>query len=507
MDLKKDLLCRYFFLLKPFSMAIPLCISSCILFEDLSNYNYRYQNSQYGKAMTGVYTPAQSTLPSFQWQSGLKSPTAVSAPLKPAELRLINTEKLPIDLPTTLRLASAENLDIALAEASVQEAEGESDAARLNLLPTLSGSHLYRHSSGTLQATFGEIASPTFSTVNPEGVLRLSLNPGQAMYDALAAHRTFQATVSVADRVSQNTLLTATEQYFDLIKALSKVNIAEQAVTESKEFLRITEVLEKQGAGLKVDVYRAQAKLQGDIQALLSAQNEFRQASINLALTLHLDPGITLFPTDTAVRQITMVNPSLTLSQLVDIALAKRPEVLGSQQRVASAIAAKKAALWNAFGPAVVMEGSFGGIGKTFSTVDERSIVSGLLQWTLSGSTFGRIKSASARVSANQIGQEIVYDLVKSEVVKAQEEVMLTQEQIVAAEKELTAAEQSLKLSQASLKLGTAITLEVLQALEALTGARTRLVEAIIEYNKSQTRLLNSLGELSVDTLIRAATF
>lgn len=206
--------------------------------------------------------------------------------IKPVELRLIDTERLPIDLPTTLRLATAENLDIALAQARVQEAKGESDAAKLNLLPTLSGSQLYRHTSGTLQGTFGSIERPTFDTVNPEGVLKLSLNPGQAMFDALAAHRTFQATTANAAQVTQDTLLTAAKQYFDLVKAQSRINIAEQAIAESKEFLRITEVLEKQGAGLKVEVYRAEAKLQSDTQRLLSAQNEFRQASINLALTL-----------------------------------------------------------------------------------------------------------------------------------------------------------------------------------------------------------------------------
>ncbi|MBI5755326.1 MAG: TolC family protein, partial [Nitrospirae bacterium] len=220
---------------------------------------------------------------------------------------------MPIDLSTTLRLASTENLDIAFAKARVEETKGESDAAKLNLLPTLSGHQLYRHTTGTLQGTFGNLESPTFDTVNPEGVFRLSLNPGQAMFEALAAHRNFQATTFAADRVAQNTLLSSIQQYFDLLKAVSGINIAEQAVTESKEFLRVTEIREKQGTVLKVEVFRTQAKLQAEKQLLLSAQNEFRQASIRLAITLNLDPKITLFPTDSAVRQLNLVNPSLPL--------------------------------------------------------------------------------------------------------------------------------------------------------------------------------------------------
>jgi outer membrane protein TolC len=338
--------------------------------------------------------------------------------------------------------------------------------------------------------------------VNPEGVFRLSLNPGQAMFEALAAHRNFQATTFAADRVAQNTLLSSIQQYFDLLKAMSGINIAEQAVTESKEFLRVTEIREKQGTVLKVEVFRTQAKLQAEKQSLLSAQNEFRQASIRLAITLNLDPKITLFPTDTAVRQLNLVNPSLTLHQLLDIALAKRPEVEESHQRAASATAAKKAAVWNALGPEVALEGAFGGIGKTFGNVDERTSVSGFVGWTLSGSAFGRIKSASARISESQITQEIVQNIIESEVIKAYEETLLTQEQIETAKKGLNAAEKSFELSQTNLKLGTGITLEVLQALEAVTDARTRLVEAVVEYNKAQVRLLNALGELSADTII-----
>ena len=403
--------------LKFFSVASTLiCFSGCVLFEEASNRNYQHK-----KVASALYGPEQRPAPHPN-----REPTQpVSEPLKPVGLRLIGTEQLPIDLPTTIRLASTENLDIAFAKARVEETKGESDAAKLNLLPTLSGHQLYRHTTGTLQGTFGNLESPTFDTVNPEGVFRLSLNPGQAMFEALAAHRNFQATTFAADRVAQNT-----------------------------------------------------------------------------AITLNLDPKITLFPTDTAVRQLNLVNPSLTLLQLLDIALAKRPEVEESHQRVASATAAKKAAVWNALGPEVALEGTFGGIGKTFGNVDERTSVSGFVGWTLSGSAFGRIKSASARISESQITQEILQNIIESEVIKAYEEILLTQEQIETAKKGLLAAEKSFELSQTNLKLGTGITLEVLQALEAVTDARTRLVEAIVEYNKAQVRLLNALGELSADTII-----
>ncbi|MDO8137725.1 MAG: TolC family protein, partial [Candidatus Brocadiales bacterium] len=319
-----------------FISAVLFFLSGCFASEQSPVYTHRYRGKN-------ASAQARSAI-KFQ-----ETKTQASAPLEPIELRA-QKEVLPIDLPTALRLAATENLDIALAKSRIQEAEGEKDEAKLKLLPNLSASLLRRHTSGTLLGTFGDFQRETFGTVNPEGKLRLSLNPGQAVFNAAAARKTLEATRSNASQVVQNTLLIAAQQYFNLQEAQSRINIAEKAVAQSRELLRITEMLEKQGAGLKVDVFRTEARLQRDIQELLLAKNKFRRASLELALTLKIEPTIILSPKDAEVRQITIVDPALTPDHLVDIAIAKRPEVEEVYLRVESASAAKKAALWEAFG-------------------------------------------------------------------------------------------------------------------------------------------------------------
>ncbi|HHT9118731.1 MAG TPA: hypothetical protein ACFYD1_08865, partial [Candidatus Hypogeohydataceae bacterium YC38] len=74
--------------------------------------------------LSGCYTSEQSPSHTYQYRGGNASAqarsaikfqepkTQASAPLEPIELRAAE-EMLPIDLPTALRLATTENLDIA----------------------------------------------------------------------------------------------------------------------------------------------------------------------------------------------------------------------------------------------------------------------------------------------------------------------------------------------------------------------------------------------------------
>jgi len=96
------------------------------------------------------------------WGAEAQEPTAV-VPLKAIDLRLIQAgEELPIDLPTALRLATANNLEIQEARARVREAQGAKNQALAEFLPTTSYSFTARKIDGRIQASFGELGNRTF---------------------------------------------------------------------------------------------------------------------------------------------------------------------------------------------------------------------------------------------------------------------------------------------------------------------------------------------------------
>lgn len=67
----------------------------------------------------------------------------------------------PIDLPTTLRLAGAQNLDVQLAHNAVVEAHANYVSALERFLPTLAPSASYLHHSGFDQDVNGRMVDVT----------------------------------------------------------------------------------------------------------------------------------------------------------------------------------------------------------------------------------------------------------------------------------------------------------------------------------------------------------
>jgi outer membrane protein len=434
------------------------------------------------------------------WGAEKQAPAA-KVPLPPMDLRLIRTgEKLPIDLSTALRLATANNLEILAARARVREASGEKNQALAEFLPTASYSFTARKIDGRIQASFGELGDRTFSTLNPAGVLSLSVDPGQALFDTLAAYKLLEASAQQEEGVTQQTLLAVAQQYFDLEQAQGRVAIAEQAVAAAQELVRLSRDRESLGVGLKVDVLRAEAQLAEDEGFLSQTQKEFRDASVNLALTLKLDSGVTLFPREPVVEQLTVIPLATPLDDLLNRAFARRPEVKEFSLRAEAAEDQQKAMWWKTLGPKVsgVVEES--AIGRSFD-LGNRQAYGGFIGWTLFPSSVGEIQAARARLDQARIQAEQVLEVVKAEVITAREAVLTAQEQIEAAHRGVQAAEASLALSQVRFESGVGLALEVLEAQEALTTARTALVSAIEQYNRAQASLLRAIGEISVMAL------
>jgi len=477
-------------------MRIPIIFAfSLIIFLVLVRFGLADSDSQIRQEIAAEVSQGE-VVPKYQPSQ------EASAPLEPVELRLIGKEQLPIDLQTALRLATANNLEIAEARAQVLEAKGNSSVAKGLLIPGVSLFFSLGRTDGRVQGSFGELRDVTFNTVNPGVVASYFLNPGEVIFNALAAHRIVDATRANESAVTQDVLLKVAEEYYDLVEAQAKVKVAEKSVSESKTLLKIAEVLEKQGIGPGADVVRAQAKLAGDEQALIQTQNEFREASINLALTLKLDSSVTLFPQDKEIKQINFLDPKIGLDELINTALEKHPELHRASQEIKAADAEVSGAWLSALGPKVLLEAQVSGIGTEFSNIGESEVYQALVGVSISASSYGQIKAARARVQRAQVLEEKTREQIKASVVKAYEDVLSTKEEINPTRREVEAAEESLKLSQVRFKRGLGLAIEVIQAEDALANALLNYIKTIVDYNKAQARLLNELGEISIESMV-----
>ena len=330
--------------------------------------------------------------------------------------------------------------------------------------------------------------------------MNLLLNPGEAIFNLLAASKRADATLSASESVRQETLARVATTYFSLQRAQAHVDIAASALATAAELRQLARDREALGSGLEVDVARAEARYAREDVALTSAEELFRSASIALADALQLDPTAVLVPLDVDVQPLALISADRPPSELIGQALAQRPEVHERDLRVGAAGSARSGTLAKALGPTVYGAFEESGIGRSFD-VGNRQIYGGFVGWTFAPSSIGDVQIASARLEQAHLQRTQIEQAVKADVVQARTFMLTANARVTAARRGVVAAEESLALSQDRFKHGAGLELEVIEAQESLTAARTALVDAIVAYNVAQVALLRAIGDVSVATL------
>lgn len=426
--------------------------------------------------------------------------TLDTAPIAPMYYRL-----LPVDLPTVVRVTAAQNLDIQQARARVDASRGSYQGSVEALFPTLSPSVVVQSLRGVNQNANGSLTSANFTNVLPSVLVGWIVNPGQVIYDIIAAKRRLQAADQEAQVAVQENLRKASLQYYDLVLAQAKVAAAGRAVDQARELQRTFQLRLSTGTGLPADARRADAALAAAEQSQLSALNAFYQASIALTLTMHLDPTVMLVPQAPTLSQTRLVRDDMSIDQLLATAVRYRPELQAVRQRLEASKADRSASLWSALGPQFQAAYSSGSLAAHVTGQDDEPHAqqksAAALSFTFGLSTLGATKTANARVHLTDLQAEAQLDQVRAAVVSAQQTCLAAAKRIPLAGEQVTSADEALRLVQSNLRAGTMLALDGLQAQDADAQAHLAYAAAIVRYQQAEIDLLAALGLIDPQTI------
>jgi outer membrane protein TolC len=176
-----------------------------------------------------------------------------------AHIEPMYRELLPIDLPSVVEVAMAQNVDIRQARERVVAARGQYESSIEGIFPSLYPSIGLTHLKGVNASVVGVLTPADFTLLSPAVLIKLALNPGQAYYDVIASKKRLLGTEQQERLVVLNTLQGSTIQYYDLVLAQVRVGVARDAVTEAEELLRLTSLRLKTGTGILADDDRARS--------------------------------------------------------------------------------------------------------------------------------------------------------------------------------------------------------------------------------------------------------
>ena len=450
----------------------------------------------------GVSSLRVVPLCAFVLQIQLPATSQAQVSVSPTSITTNNVN--PIDLPTALRLANAQNLDLQIARERLKEAKANHESAVELFFPWISPGTIYRRHENRIQDVVGNIIDADKQSYAVGGAITAQMDLGDAVYKSLAAKQLVNAADHALESQRQDSTLAAAQGYYDLAKAKAIVEVVKEALSISQDYQKQLHDAVDAGIAFKGDELRVQTQTERYQIALRQALEQQRVAAARLAQVLHLDSTVELVPQDSDLVPLTLVETNAPLDSLVQQALRSRPEMKQSQALVIAARDAKNGAVYGPLIPSLGAQAFGGGLGggkngSTGSFGESEDYFVGL-GWRIGpGGLFdsGRIHASKARLQGARLSGAKVQDEIARQVVESHARAQSLLDQIVTTKQNLATASETLRLTRERKQFGVGAVLEDIQAQQELTRARSDYLNAVAEFNKAQYGLAKAVGELS----------
>ena len=413
-------------------------------------------------------------------------------------------ESANIDLPTALRLAGANNLDVRLARENLAEAQAAYVSTREQFFPWIVPAVAANRHSGNVQAFNGPISEAQKQSLAAGVALNAQLDLGDAIYQNLASRQLVRASTAMLAAQQRQTVYFVAAAYFDLSAAKGAVSAAAHAAQIAAEQLSQTSRAADAGLIFKGDVYRVETAYERGELNRRQLREQQRILAARLAELLHMDHAVELIPTEGDMAPLSLVAESADLGELIGHALAARPEMDAATARVA---AAKENSRGATYAPLVPSIGAQAGVGKLgggagdppltrdFSATHDYLLA---LSWRIGPGgllDFGRQHAAQAAERTGILEKAKLDEQIRREVVEHFEHLHSVADQVGLLRKTLASAEETAKLSRERRLIGVGAVLEDLLAEDELARSQRDYLTVVAEYNKAQYALRFSTGD------------
>ena len=294
-------------------------------------------------------------------------------------------------------------------------------------------------------------------------------------------------------------LYTIKAAYWNLYRANEFKRFVDENVNQIKSHAKDAENLMKQGMLTSNDLMKVQVQLSDALVRQIDATNGVKMAMYALNNTLGLPLGTEIELASTIQIGDRAWDPA---DQLVELALTKRPDVLGMNARVeagSSGLTSARGGWW----PQIYLIGNYNYMRpnpRIFPTVDQfdktwdvtLSVSFDIWNWWQTGY---QANQAQAQLAQAQEGLSMIKDGVMLEVTQSYLGVNQAKERKAVSEEGVKQAEENYRVMDDKYKLGMTQNSELLDAEVMLLQAKLNLTQSLVDYELSMARLSKAIGE------------
>ena len=411
-----------------------------------------------------------------------------------------------LTLQDAIQKALQANLSVLAAGTRVEEAEG-TRMRRLSaaLLPRVSAqtyANVQNHDLKAEGLSFPGIPIP--SVVGPLSNYDFRVYAQQNVID-LGSYRELKASERALDagkmdeRDARDLIVRAIAAlYLNAQSAAARADAAQSRVTDSSALYKLAKDKHDAGTATGVDVLRAQVQLANDRQALLIAENQTKQALLELERNLGMSPGTPLELAEPLnyrplnQPEIEALAPAALLARADYLSLASQREGLVEQQRASRA----------RFYPKLSINGNIGEIGRSIGSVQTTGLIQGQIDFTL----FDRDRNGEAQELASRIKRidDQIADLrrgIEEDLRASLLNLDSTNEQVAVAREGQELAQRELEMAQDRFQQGTANNVEVITAQDELARAEENYILAVSSHVDAKFALARAMGDTEKNIL------
>jgi TolC family type I secretion outer membrane protein len=414
-----------------------------------------------------------------------------------------------LSLNNYIRLSLKNNPQYALAAASVDASRASHLAALADLLPGVDASaDLNRsESKGKMTLNPGTDSAYGISGIASQNSASAGINGKVLLYDFGKTPLQYKASGKSLKAAELNFLesiatiiLNAKTAYFNYLLSLQLLIVNEDALKQAGVHLTQAQTLFDVGKQAKIVVTNASVDVANAQVGVIHARNAVKLAKVQLETVAAMKIAEPIVFTDS----LNVVEDSITETNVEKRALESRPEILSAKANLEAQelkLKAEKASFlpslnanaglgWNAQDNASIT-------GPDWNTFPTWSIGASLSFPIYDG---GAIRAAIAGAQATVMQSKAQLDALTLTVTQQVQQYYLQEvdahERIVATGLVIVQAEENLQLTQERYKAGLGTSVDLTDAEQTLSKARSDHVQALYDYRVAYANLLLAIGDL-----------
>lgn len=435
-----------------------------------------------------------------------KNVLALTAALSVLCSQSVFAATLELDLDETIQRALLTNPDIKIAESQRKEAKADYSAAKSARGISISLSHstgrngyadnrlnpIYDNAGNLIGTSYNKSIGNSHSN---SITASLPLFTGGELQGQIGqAKANYRSMLSAEEQAYNEMKETATTGYFNMLNAGNMKALRQESVDRLQAHLDNVVAQYNVGIVARADVLRSEVELANAKQDYITASNEYdvAEATLNniigtpLNTTLKLKDSLQYVPYDNDMAYC------LAYSE------QHRPELKQAEYGVDAAEAALVVAR-SGHMPKIYANASdnWGGNGSNWPGDDDENWSVGVtasINVFDSGVTWSKIHAAQEALVQAKESQRQIKDNVELEVRTDYLSMREAEKRITTAQVAVASAEEDYHIAVVRYQAGVGTNIDVMDAQEALTQAKTNYYQALYNYNTSKAALNTSMG-------------